>query len=184
MSDVERDDAGRTSKDIGGAALRALGDDTRRTVIDLLTERPATVSELAATIGKAKGTIAHHIDVLVEVGLVEVVSTRKVRAVEERTYGRTADIFWLDSDTAEHLGERWMVADAVEHARPQREGEHGLTSVRFARIPHDRAKEFADRLTELARDFTEGESSGDTVYGLLIGLFPTDRPHLPDPEDP
>lgn len=183
MSDVSPS-LGRTGREVGGAALRALGDDTRRTIIDLLTERPATVTELAAAIGKAKGTIAHHVDVLVDVGLVAVVSTRRVRAVEERTYGRTADTFWLDSGTAAALGEHWIIGDAVTHARPHREEERSLTSVRFARIPHDRAAEFADRLAELADEFAHGERGGDVVYGLLVALFPTDRPHLGDQEQP
>jgi DNA-binding transcriptional ArsR family regulator len=173
---------GRTSREVSGAALRALGDDTRRTIIDLLTERSATVSELAAAVGKAKGTIAHHVDVLVDVGLVEVVRTRRVRAVEERTYGRTADTFLLDSGTADTLGERWMIGDAVAHARPGREGERGLTSVRFARIPHERAAAFEAQLTELVEDFAHAERGGDVVYGLLVALFPTDRPHLGDRE--
>jgi hypothetical protein len=41
-------------------------------------------------------------------------------------------------------------------------------------------EEFADRLVALAEEFAAGEWGGSTVYGLLIGVYPTDRPSLPE----
>ena len=178
------DDEDRRGRPIGLEGLKALGDDTRRSIVDLLGDRPATVTELAVTLDKAKGTIAHHVKVLEDAGLVAVVSTRRVRAIEERTYGRTAPTFLLPSDEMSVLGESWMVDDAVASARPCREGEPGLTTVRFARIDPERAAEFEARVIDLAEDFRGSPRGGDVVYGLLLSLFPTDRPHLPDePED-
>ncbi|MEM9710812.1 MAG: winged helix-turn-helix domain-containing protein [Actinomycetota bacterium] len=168
------------AKQIGVEGLKALGDDTRRDIIDLLSDRPATVTDLATALGKAKGTIAHHVKVLEEAELVEVVSTRRVRAVEERTYGRTAPTFILPPGETKALGESWMVADAIASARTAGEGEVGKTSVRFARLSPEAAREFDRRLAELVDEFGVAERGGDTVYGLLVSLFPTDRPHLPD----
>ncbi len=168
------------ARQIGVDGLRALGDDTRRRIVDLLSDRPATVTDLATALDRAKGTIAHHIKVLEEAGLVEVVSTRRVRAIEERTYGRTAPTFILPTTEQKLLGESWMVADALASARPQTGDDPGMTSVRFARIATDTAAEFQRRLIELVDEFGVAERGGDTVYGLLVSLFPTDRPHLPD----
>lgn len=180
MSD-NNDDERRWGRPIGVEGLKALGDDTRRAIVDLLGDRAATITELAATLGKAKGTIAHHVKVLEDAELVEVVSTRRVRAIEERTYGRTAPTFLLPSDEMQVLGESWMVGDAVASARAQRDDEAGLTTVRFARIDAARAAEFERRLIDLAEDFRGAPRGGDVVYGLLVSLFPTDRPRLPDP---
>src|SRR5207302_7541521 len=78
------------------AQLRAIADPLRDTILDLLHERAATVTELAAAVGRPKSTVAHHVNVLVDAGLVRVVRTRRVRAIEERFYGRTARMFYVD----------------------------------------------------------------------------------------
>ena len=69
--------------------LKALGDRTRMAILDLVLERAASVTELAAALGKPKSTVAHHVEVLRRAGLLRVVRTRKVRAVTEAFYGRT-----------------------------------------------------------------------------------------------
>src|SRR3954469_3255427 len=67
----------------------------RTTILGLLHERAATVTELAVALGRPKSTVAHHVKVLAEAGLVRVVRTRRVRAIEERFYGRTARMFYV-----------------------------------------------------------------------------------------
>src|SRR6266536_5552624 len=71
------------------AQLRAMADPLRATILDLLLERAATVAELAAAVGRPKSTVAHHVNVLLDVGMLRVVRTRRVRAIDERYYGRT-----------------------------------------------------------------------------------------------
>src|SRR5919201_2675809 len=73
--------------------LRALADPLRATILDLLLERAATVAELSAAVKRPKSTVAHHVNVLVDAGMLRVVRTRRVRAIEERYYGRTARMF-------------------------------------------------------------------------------------------
>ena len=51
------------------------------------------------------------------------------------------------------------------------------------RIPNDRAREWALRLGELSQEFVSEERGGETTFGLLVALYPTDRPHLPDPKE-
>ena len=75
------------------AELRALADPVRSTILDLVLERAATVTELATALGRPKSTVAHHVGVLVKAGMLKVVRTRRVRAIEERYYGRTAREF-------------------------------------------------------------------------------------------
>ena len=48
------------------------------------------MAELAGAVGRPKSTVAHHVNVLVDAGMLRVVRTRRVRAVDERYYGRTA----------------------------------------------------------------------------------------------
>jgi DNA-binding transcriptional ArsR family regulator len=54
------------------AVLHALSDASRRTVLELLRERPATAGELAALLPIARPGVSRHLRVLREAGLVEV----------------------------------------------------------------------------------------------------------------
>ena len=65
------------------AQVKALSHSVRTTILGLLHERAATVTELAGALGRPKSTIAHHVKVLTDAGLVQVVRTRRVRAIED-----------------------------------------------------------------------------------------------------
>jgi DNA-binding transcriptional ArsR family regulator len=54
------------------AALRALADESRRTMLETLYRGPATVNELAALLPIARPGVSRHLRVLREAGLVEV----------------------------------------------------------------------------------------------------------------
>jgi len=54
------------------AALRALADDSRRTMLETLADGPATAGELAALLPIARPGVSRHLRVLREAGLVEV----------------------------------------------------------------------------------------------------------------
>src|ERR1700759_608798 len=75
--------------------VKALSHPLRTTILGLLHERAATVSELAVALERPKSTVAHHVKVLSDAGLVKVVRTRRVRAIEERFYGRPARMFYV-----------------------------------------------------------------------------------------
>ncbi|MFF5288471.1 ArsR/SmtB family transcription factor [Paractinoplanes globisporus] len=54
------------------AVLQALSDRSRRTVLDVLTNGPATAGELAALLPIARPGVSRHLRVLREAGLVDV----------------------------------------------------------------------------------------------------------------
>jgi DNA-binding transcriptional ArsR family regulator len=54
------------------AALRALADESRRTMLETLSRGPATVGELAALLPIARPGVSRHLRVLREAGLVDV----------------------------------------------------------------------------------------------------------------
>ena len=54
------------------AVLRALADESRRTMLETLTEGPATAGELAALLPIARPGVSRHLRVLREAGLVSV----------------------------------------------------------------------------------------------------------------
>lgn len=54
------------------ALLRALADESRRTMLEALTDGPATAGELAALLPIARPGVSRHLRVLREAGLVDV----------------------------------------------------------------------------------------------------------------
>jgi DNA-binding transcriptional ArsR family regulator len=170
--------------------FRALFEDTRLQIVDLLLERAATVTELAAVLDKPKGTVGHHVSVLEQAGLIRVVRTKKVRAIEAKYYGRTARTYLLTPKVDVDLvvsPDYFLTSAASEYAKAAH-GEEELihhtmiSTLRYARIPNERAREWALRLGELSQEFVGEARDGDTTFGLLVALYPTDRPHLPDTE--
>jgi DNA-binding transcriptional ArsR family regulator len=164
--------------------VKAIGHPLRTTILGLLHERAATVSELATALERPKSTIAHHVKVLAEAGLVQVVRTRRVRAIEERFYGRTARMFYVavelsaDGDDMPRDFNDFEVA-AQESSSAFRDGKlWGF--IRHARISEAQASEFWERMAELVAEFDQLPRSGETMYGFVVGVYPTDQATLPN----
>jgi DNA-binding transcriptional ArsR family regulator len=78
------------------AVFKALGDESRRTVLEALRDGPASVSELAAMLPIARPGVSRHLRVLREVGLVEVRKTAQFRIYSLRLEPLTEIDGWLD----------------------------------------------------------------------------------------
>src|SRR6476469_9914979 len=107
------------------AQVKAIGHPLRTTILSLLHERAATVTELAAAVDRPKSTVAHHVKVLAEAGLVQVVRTRRVRAIEERFYGRTARMFYVGVERSPDADELPRDFNDFEVAAQESEGAYG-----------------------------------------------------------
>jgi len=163
------------------AAMKAVADDTRMDILNLLLERAATVSQLADALGKPKGTVGYHATVLADAGLVRVVRTEQVRAMTEKYYGRVGrTIHFRTSPTPDDP--MWFVHDALRGVRLREGDALPMFTYRFARIPAERAVEFSERVVALAQEFIAMPRGGDTVYGFLAGVYPTDHPAFTDEE--
>src|SRR6266513_654061 len=165
------------------AQVQAISHPVRTTILHLLHERAATVSELAVALERPKSTVAHHVKVLTEAGLLQIVRTRRVRAIEERFYGRTARMFYVgversgEGDELPRDFNDFEVA-ARESAAAFRDGKlWGF--IRHARISEAQASEFWERIAELVTEFDQLPRSGESVYGFADGVYRTDYPTLP-----
>lgn len=163
--------------------VKAIGHPLRVAILGLLHERAATVGELAVAAERPKSTVAHHVKVLKEAGLVHVVRTRRVRAIEERFYGRTARMFYVAGEGG--IGGDDMPRDFNDFEVAARESAAAYGSgklwgfLRHARITEAQASEFWERMAELVAEFDRLPRSGHVMYGLAIGVYPTDHPTLP-----
>ena len=166
------------------AQLRSLADPLRSTLLGLLLERAATVTEMAQAVDRPKSSVAYHVNQLVDAGLLKVVRTRRVRAIDERYYGRVARTLYVGAldrpeDRQVVAGINGLTEAAAESAAANAADELRCTLV-HARIPIGEVRAFWAEVQELARRFAQIPREGDQVYGFVAGLYPTDRPTLPD----
>jgi DNA-binding transcriptional ArsR family regulator len=101
------------------AVLRALSDESRRTMLEALTEGPATAGELAALLPIARPGVSRHLRVLREAGLVEF-----RQEAQRRVYGLRPEALaevdeWLGRYRA--LWQQRLDALHTEVARGKRE---------------------------------------------------------------
>jgi DNA-binding transcriptional ArsR family regulator len=167
--------------------VRAISDPLRTTILGLLHERAATVTELAGAVKRPKSTVAHHVNVLATAGLLRVVRTRRVRAIDERYYGRAARMFYVGlgrrGDDKAPLPEDFNDFEvAAKESVAAYDAGQLRAFIRHARIPEERAREFWRRVDEVIHEFDRLPRSGDMVYGFAVGLYPMpDYPTLPPP---
>ena len=101
------------------AALRALADESRLTLVEALARGPVTAGELAALLPIARPGVSRHLRVLREAGLVEVrqEAQRRVYSLRPEPLAEIDD--WLGRYRA--LWERRLDALHTEIARGKRE---------------------------------------------------------------
>lgn len=161
--------------------LKAIADPTRRTILDLLLDRAATTTHIAEALDKPKGTVGYHLKVLEAAGLIRIVRTAQVRAMTEKYYGRVARTILIKARPSGGGGDFPMLAQAMAEARILRPDDPlPMFTLRHVRVPEERAVEFAERLVALSEEFVDAPRGGDVVYGLIAGVFPTDRPRFDD----
>lgn len=155
--------------------LRALGDDLRSQIVVLLRERAHSTTELAELLDLPKGTVGHHVKVLEKAGLIRVVRTRKVRALTEKLYGRTARLFLFKSTDEDAEDARNAIAAtlhrAAEEIIPPTPDDRATSAVLRKRLSPADAARFERRLDRLQHDFLVTPDAPDGKPYVLIAAL-------------
>jgi DNA-binding transcriptional ArsR family regulator len=101
------------------SVLHALGDESRRTMLEVLRDHPATVGELAEAVPIARPGVSRHLRVLREAGLVEVEQQAQWRIYRLRPEALAEVDSWIGRYRA--LWEQRLDALHTEIARGKRE---------------------------------------------------------------
>jgi DNA-binding transcriptional ArsR family regulator len=122
--------------------LRALADPLRGALLELPLERAATVTEMARAVGRPKSTVAYHVNLLVDAGLLRVVRTQRVRAIDERYYGRVARTFYIGAlsrpEDMQVVAAINGIAEAAAESAPAKAADQ-LRCTRASRTPREAA---------------------------------------------
>jgi DNA-binding transcriptional ArsR family regulator len=159
------------------AQLRAMADSFRVQLVQLLRDRARSTQELSEELGVPKGTVGHHLKVLESAGLIRVVRTRKVRALTEKFYGRTARLFLYQ--TEDPADGRAISAVTLRQAANEVElaplvTGFGLVRARLTQKDIDR---FERRTKKLMDDFRAADQAGGIPSSLTGGIWATETEH-------
>jgi len=151
--------------------LRALANPFRTRLIQLLRDRARSTQEISEQLSRPKGTVGHHLKVLESAGLIRVVRTRKVRAVTEKFYGRTARLFLYQ--TEDPADGRAISAVTLRQAASEVDlapvvTGFGLVRARLTQKDMDR---FERRARKLMDDFRAADRAGGTPSSLTAGIW-------------
>ncbi|MER5354468.1 helix-turn-helix domain-containing protein [Kitasatospora sp. NPDC002551] len=145
---------------------KALSHPLRQRLLLALGGQAASVSRLAAVLDCGKGTVAHHLKVLQDAGVVRIAETRKVRGGSEHLYRRTARrITVAGGDTGPTAALLGAVAEECAKA-PQ----EPLMVLRHLRLTADQAARLGEALQALVVEATEAPE-GEPVHGVLVALY-------------
>jgi DNA-binding transcriptional ArsR family regulator len=90
-----RDSAGRDAAVRVDRLFHALGDPTRRAILDALTQGPVSVSKLAEPLGITLTAVAQHLQILEEARLAHTEKLGRVRTCRIETAGFRALEQWV-----------------------------------------------------------------------------------------
>jgi DNA-binding transcriptional ArsR family regulator len=158
------------------SALRALADPLRMRVLELLSEQPRSVKDLAAVLAEPRNKLHYHINVLAKHGLVRVASTRRVGPVDERCYERTtrliraAPVAPLSASQAETIAGKLAraAADVDELLQHPNDGRLAVGSVRV-HVTDEQYGALVRRLHALVEEYAEpaaGTSPSEFVFAV------------------
>ncbi|MBB5872363.1 DNA-binding transcriptional ArsR family regulator [Allocatelliglobosispora scoriae] len=149
------------------AQYSALGHPLRLRVLFALGEQPATISQLAASLGSRKGNIAHHLAVLREAGLVRHSHTRQVRGGTEQYFSRTARRlhFVGEQAGAQSAAALKVVAEEIGQAAPD-----PFLVLRHVRLTREQVDSITAALAHLVEGIEEAPE-GSPRFGVLLGVY-------------
>jgi DNA-binding transcriptional ArsR family regulator len=153
------------------AKLRAMADPFRVQLVQLLRDKARSTQEISEQLGIPKGTVGHHLKVLESAGLIRVVRTRKVRALTEKFYGRTARLFLYQ--TEDPADGRAISAVTLRQAANEVDlaplvAGFGLVRARLTEKEIDR---FERRVKKLMDDFRGADKPGGAPSSLTAGIW-------------
>ena len=173
---------GEVTHEIRGAMLRRLRD-------------PRSVAELAAGMDVPVTRLHHHVNRLLDLGLIQVVATRQVAAVTERRYQITAKTYGFEParlDELDHhqlatalgglfdvakLGfQRMVEAGGLRHLDDEGDGM-GTMSLGERYLSPERHRELVRRLDELLAEF-ESDRDQDDPEAVASTVFVAAYPEL------
>lgn len=157
--------------------FKALNDPVRSRILAIVRHKPATAKQLATVLKATPGAIGHHLKVLEEAGLVQVVARRLIRGIVARYYTRTARIFNYDLpqelEASVNVDILTRARDELSEASLNQEADpYQLAGFPHARLTPERAAYYQTRLNDLILEMLQEPVPPDgSIYAMCMALF-------------
>jgi DNA-binding transcriptional ArsR family regulator len=160
--------------------LKALGDPIRLRVLNIIRHQPATAKQLADRLQVSPGAMGHHLRVLLDAGLAQVVARRLQRGIVASYYTRTARIFDYDlppelkGDTPASLDILTQARDELAETLAEQDSEQFtcIVGLPHVRLSQERRNAYVERVSALINEFlNEPPDLRGEVFTLCVGLF-------------
>ncbi|MCL0069181.1 helix-turn-helix domain-containing protein [Dehalococcoidia bacterium] len=185
--------------------LQALADPLHLRLLELLSQKAMTVTQVANLLDEKPNRLYYHINKLEEVGLVRLVETRPYRGILEKYYQAVAENFKIDEsviqlqkekvgtlyDLAQGVFEATM-ADLRQTLRAKLQEESPESSVELKhhierthiRLPREKVKEVYEKVMALGQELRDAQPhEGGEEYGLTVVFYPVVRPDQKSPQE-
>jgi DNA-binding transcriptional ArsR family regulator len=158
--------------------FKAFGDPTRRRILGIIQNQPATAKQIADRLEATPGAIGHHLHVLEAAGLAKVVARRLTRGIVANYYTRTARIF--DFSPSREITDESVGLDIFTNVRNEliesmeSGNKDALLYDGFPRIrlSPERARHYEERLQALVEDILHENPDPDgKVYDIFVSMF-------------
>ena len=169
--------------------FKAISEPVRSRILGIIQNQPATAKQIAGRLGATPGAIGHHLRVLEEAGLAQIVARRLVRGIVASYYTRTARIFSyeLPDDIKGGISGSLDIVDKARDELAEALATVKEDPVRCESFPHvrlspERVRHYSERLNALIDDLLHERPDPDgKVYGILTGIFMS-PPYMQGPD--
>lgn len=144
-------------------SAHALSHPTRHRLLAALGDQQATVSQLANRLKINKGNVAHHLNVLIEAGLVRKGPTRTVRGGTEQYYLREHPRLQVSGAEPAMAMFSNLAAEIVADDR-------AMLNYRVLRLTARQAQALAKHLDDLVNDLDPAPTP-EQRYGVVVGVY-------------
>jgi DNA-binding transcriptional ArsR family regulator len=148
----------------GPAYAKAMAHPTRHRLLLELGEHGATISQLANRLSTNKGNVAHHLNVLVQAGLVRRGPTRTVRGGTEQYFVRAARRFQFEQ-APEALAA--MMSNLTEELAAD---QQALLNHRVLRLTRRQAAALAAHLDAVVNNL-EPAGERERRHGVVVSVY-------------
>ncbi|MCL5995402.1 MAG: winged helix-turn-helix domain-containing protein, partial [Chloroflexi bacterium] len=158
--------------------FKAISDPLRSKILGVIQNQPATAKQLATRLQSTPGAIGHHLHVLEEAGLAQIVARRLVHGIVANYYTRTARIFNFElppdvvGDAPVGMNIFNTARDEIVAVLAHHEKEHFYQGLPHARLSEERARYYAERLRALVDELlNEPPDPQGKVYGMYLAMY-------------
>ena len=158
--------------------IHAYVNSTRMSILYLLGDSAATVTQIARKLDTHPANLTHHFRILEKAGLIQLVEKRDTGRNLEKFYRAVALSFLpTPGDIVDkRVLKLSILRDELTASmqRMSRNKEDGDVFVRLlvTRISKENLKKFQEKLNQLIQEFEKAETSGGSDYVMALSLFP------------